>query len=145
MRTESPGAQAESPNGESATGSKPLGRLIPQTHAKPYQSPLWKHLETIRTLRRKHETWAMIALHLEDAHGLKVSKATVLKFFKRATSGRVPLGFGDTEATRDLQKPIRATARLRQSAKPFEASDGDPFSTKAIPLDPWKPRSATYE
>jgi hypothetical protein len=145
MRNENPAAQAESPNGEPAVRGKPLARRIPQTHAKPYQSPLWKHLETIRTLRRKRETWAIIALHLEDAHGLKVSKATVFKFFKRATRGHVPLGFGDTEATRDLQKHIPAAARLRQSAKPFEALDGDPFSTKAIPLDPWKPRSATYE
>ena len=117
-----------------------LARRVPQTHAKPYQSPLWKHLETIRNLRRKRKTWAMIALHLEDAHGLKVSTATVFKFFKRATSGRVPLGFGDTEATLDLQKPIPVAAGLRQPAKPFEESDGDPFSTAAIPLDPWKPR-----
>src|SRR5271166_4359284 len=100
--TKNPAAQVEWPNGESAIGSKPLARHVPQTHAKPYQSPLWKHLETIRTLRRKRETWAMIALHLEDAHGLKVSKSTVFKFFKRATRGHVPVGFGDTEATRDL-------------------------------------------
>jgi hypothetical protein len=84
----------------------------------------------------------MIARHLEDAHGLKVSRATVFKFFKRAASGRVPLGFSNVESTRDLQKPIPATARL-QAAKPLEESNGDPFSTKAIPLDPWKPRSVT--
>ena len=143
--TKYPAAQAESPNGEPTVRGKPLARRIPQTHAKPYQSPLWKHLETIRTLRRKRGTWAVIASHLEDAHGLKVSRATVFKFFKRATSGRVPLGFSNTETTRDLQKPNPAAARPRQPAKPFEESDGDPFSTKAIPLDPWKPRSATYE
>ena len=85
----------------------------------------------------------MIARHLEDTHGLKVSRATVFKFFKRAASGRVPLGFSNIESTRDLQKPIPATARLQQVAKPFEESNGDPFSTKAIPLDPWKPRSVT--
>jgi hypothetical protein len=123
--------------------TKSLARRVPQIHAKPYQSPLWKHLETIRTLRRKRETWAMIARHLEDTHGLKVSGATVFKFFKRAASGRVPLGFSNIESRRDLQKPIPTTARLQQVAKPFEESNGDPFSTKAIPLDPWKPRSLT--
>src|SRR5271166_1685528 len=97
--------------------TKPLVRRIPQIHAKPYQSPLWKHLETIRTLRRKRETWAMIARHLEDTHGLKVSKATVFKFFKRATCGRVPIGFNNIKSRRDLQKPIQATARLQQAAK----------------------------
>ena len=140
-----PAAQAESPNGESDIESKPVARRIPKIHAKPYQSPLWKHLETIRTLRRRHETWAEIALHLEDAHGLKVSRATVLKFFERTTGGRVPLGFSNTKATRDLQKPNPAGSGLRQTIKPFEDSDGDPFSTKTIPFDPWKPRSATYE
>jgi hypothetical protein len=87
----------------------------------------------------------MIAWHLEDAHGLEVSRATVFKFFKRAANGRVPLGFSNIEATRDLQKPIPSAPRLRQPAKPFEEAVGDPFSTKAIPLDPWKPRSVTYE
>jgi hypothetical protein len=123
--------------------TKPLARRVPQIHAKPYQSLLWKHLETIRTLRRKRETWAMIAWHLEDTHGLKVTRATVFKFFKRAASGHVPLGFSNIESTHDLQKPIRATARLQQVAEPIEGSNGDPFSTKAIPLDPWKPRSVT--
>ena len=143
--TQNPTARVEWPNGESAIGNKLLARHVPQTHAKPYQSPLWKHLETIRTLRRKRETWAMIALHLEDAHGLKVSKSTVFKFFQRATSGRVPLGFGNIEATRDLQKPIPAAAKLREPVKPFEESNNDPFSIEATPLDPWKPRSATHE
>jgi hypothetical protein len=85
----------------------------------------------------------MIAWHLKDTHGLKVSRATVFKFFKRATSGHVPLGFSNIESTRDLQKPIPATAKLQQAAKPIDRSNGDPFSTKAIPLDPWKPRSVT--
>ena len=124
-------------------GTKPIARRVPQIHAKPFQSPLWKHLETIRTLRRKRETWAMIAWHLEDTHGLKVSRAAVFKFFKRAARGHVPLGFSNIESTSDLQKPIRATARLQQAAEPIEGSNGDPFSTKAIPLDPWKPRSVT--
>ena len=42
-----PAAQAESPNGESDTESKPR-RRIPQIHAKPYQSPcgnIWRQFE----------------------------------------------------------------------------------------------------
>lgn len=71
------------------------GRRVPQSHAKPYQSPLWEHLETIRTLRRKRQTWAAIALHLKESQGLETTSATVLKFFKRAAAGRVPIGFPD--------------------------------------------------
>jgi hypothetical protein len=73
-------------------GTKPIARRVPQIHAKPFQSPLWKHLETIRTLRRKRETWAMIAWHLEDTHGLKVSRATVLKFSKEPPGVMFHLG-----------------------------------------------------
>ncbi len=140
-----PATQAESPNGESEIGIKPLAKRIPKTHPKPYESPLWKYLETIRTLRRRHQTWAEIASHLEDTHGLKVSRATVLKFFKRATGGRVPIGFINTETTRDLQKPNPAASGLPRTAKLCIEPDGDPFSTKTMPFDPWKPRSATYE
>ncbi len=77
---------------------------------------IWRRFERFAESRNMGQ----IALHLEDAHGLKLSIATVFKFFKRATSGRVPLGFSNTEATRDLQKPNPAPAEVRQPAKPFE-------------------------
>jgi hypothetical protein len=70
-------------------------KRIPLIHPKPYQSPLWAHLETIRKLRRKRQTWAAIALHLKESHGLETTAATVFKFFKRAAIGRVPIGFTD--------------------------------------------------
>ena len=117
----------------------------PKAHPGPYTSQLWPHLETIRTLRRRRKTWRAITKHLEDACGIKLGVWTVRNFFKRATSGRVPLGFRNAEATRESRKPDPASAGLRQPPKPFEEPDGDPFSTKTIPFDPWKPRSAPYE
>ena len=117
----------------------------PKAHPGPYTSQLWPHLETIRSLRRRRKTWRAINKHLEDACGIKLGVWTVRNFFKRATSGRVPLGFRNAEATRESRKPNPATGGLRQPAKPFEEPDGDPFSTKTIPFDPWKPRSAPYE
>ena len=122
-----------------------MKRPPPSIHPAPFTSRLWPHLETIRTLRRRRKTWRAITKHLEDACGIKLGVWTVRNFFKRATSGRVPLGFRNAEATRELRKPNPASAGLRQPPKPFEEPDGDPFSTKTIPFDPWKPRSAPYE
>jgi len=122
-----------------------MKRLPPRTHPVPYTSQLWPHLETIRKLRRRRKTWRAITKHLEDACEIRLGVWTVRNFFKRATSGRVSLGFSNAEATRDLQKPTPAAVGPRRLAKPSEDSDDDPFSTKAIPLDPWKPRSAPYE
>jgi hypothetical protein len=117
----------------------------PKAHPSPYTSQLWPHLETIRTLRRRRKTWRTITKHLEDVCGVKLGVWTVRNFFKRATSGRVPLGFRNAEATRESRKPNPAPAGFRRPAKPLEEPDSDPFSTKAIPFDPWKPRSAPYE
>src|SRR5258705_433821 len=71
-------------------------KRTPEVHPKPYESPLWQHLETIRSLRRQRKTWAAIAAHLEETHGLKTSLRTVRNFFKRVRAGRVPLGFNET-------------------------------------------------
>jgi len=46
-------------------------KRMPGAHPKPYESALWQHLDTIRLLRRQRKTWAAIAAHLEQAHGLK--------------------------------------------------------------------------
>src|SRR6516165_6180232 len=75
------------------------GKRMPNAHPKPYESALWQHLETIRLLRRQRKTWAAIAAHLEQAHGLKTSIRAVHKFFKRASGARIPLGFNDTGLT----------------------------------------------
>jgi hypothetical protein len=117
----------------------------PKSHPSPYTSQLWPHLETIRMLRRRRKTWRAIANHLEEACGIKLGVWTVRNFFKRATSGKVPLGFRNAEVTRESRKPNPAPAGLRHPAKPLKDSDCDPFSTKAMPFDPWKPRSAPYE
>jgi hypothetical protein len=125
--------------------SSRMKRPPPRKHPGPYASQLWPHLESIRTLRRRRKTWRAITKHLDDACGIKLGVWTVRNFFKRATIGRDPLGFTNTERTRDLQKASPALTEVRRLPDPAEESAGDPFSTKAIPLNPWKPSSATYE
>jgi hypothetical protein len=87
--------QTRSPNEVPICERRAPGKRTPLIRPKPYQSPLWAHLETIRKLRRKRQTWAAIALHLKESHGVETTAATVFKFFKRAAIGRVPIGFTD--------------------------------------------------
>jgi len=97
---------------------------MPNAHPKPYESALWQHLDTIRLLRRGRKTWAAIATHLEQAHGLKTSFRAVHKFFKRASGARIPLGFNDTGSTTNTDGSVKP------GAKPGVEAHDDPFSAR---------------
>ena len=60
-------------------------KTMPKDHPVAWGSPLWPHLELIRSMRRQRKKWADIADHLEADHGVKVTFRTVRNFFKRAT------------------------------------------------------------
>jgi hypothetical protein len=108
-------------------------KRTPEVHPKPYESPLWRHLDTIRALRRQRKTWAAIAAHLEETHGLKTSLRTVRNFFKRARAGRAPLGFDES------QTPARAIVLT-------DAPDtkNDRFSVEVSPEDPFAKTRRRY-
>src|SRR5438132_5194206 len=95
-------------------------KRMPGAHPKPYESALWRHLDTIRLLRRQRKTWAAIAAHLEQAHGLKTSIRAVNKLFKRASGARIPLGFNDTGLT------AKTDGSPKPGAKPGPAPHDDP-------------------
>jgi hypothetical protein len=103
------------------------GKRMPNAHPKPYESALWQHLDTIRLLRRQRKTWAAIAVHLEQAHGLKTSFQAVQKFFKRASAVRIPLGFNDTGLTTNKD------GSAKPSTKPGVEAHDDPFSVETVP------------
>ena len=100
---------------------------MPGAHPKPYESALWRHLDTIRLLRRQRKTWAAIAAHLEEAHGLKTSFRAVHKFFKRASAGRIPLGFNDSVLSANIDRPPEP------GAEPSVEAHQDPFSVETTP------------
>ena len=100
---------------------------MPNAHPKPYESALWQHLDTIRLLRRQRKTWAAIAGHLQQAHGLKTSFQAVQKFFKRASGTQIPLGFNDAGLT------ARTEGSSKPSTEPGVQGHNDPFSVEAIP------------
>jgi hypothetical protein len=101
-------------------------KRMPGAHPKPYESAVWQHLDTIRLLRRQRKTWAAIAAHLEKTHGLKTSFQAVHKFFKRASAGRIPLGFNDTGLTSNIDRPPEPSTEL--GVEPHH----DPFSVETI-------------
>ena len=103
------------------------GKRMPGTHPKPYESALWQHLDTIRLLRRQRKTWATIAAHLEQAHGLKTSFQAVQKFFKRASGARIPLGFSDTGLT------VNTDGSPKPRTEPGVEAHNDPFSVETTP------------
>jgi hypothetical protein len=147
------GTGAESSKVELTLRIEPLTKRTPQTHAKPYQSPLWNHLEAIRNLRKQHETWEGIASHLKDDHGLKTSASTVLKFFKRAADGRVPIGFSDPRASSiGLARPSADSAAPRATLSSQlgglqripEPSD-DPLLVEISNNDPFANLKRKYE
>src|SRR5260370_12789648 len=102
-------------------------KRMPGAHPKHYESALWEYLDTIRLLRRQRKTWAAIAAHLEQAHGLKTSFRAVHKFFKRASAVRIPLGLNDAGLTANKD------GSPKPSAKPGPARHDDPFSVETIP------------
>ena len=128
-------SEADLPREEVTSGRKPLASRLLQTHPKPYQSLLWPHLDAIRALRRKHETWEAIASHLKESYGLKIGGATVLKFFKRAAKGRLPIGFDDSSSS-TISAPTSSSPLASCLPEPepredpllIEISANDPFA-----------------
>src|SRR4051812_4947262 len=85
-------------------------RKMARHHPGPFQSPLEKHLDVIRSMRRGRKTWEEIAAHvsgLQRAEGVQdyqVHRSTIFNFYKRYVDrlerqrskgkpGAKPLGF----------------------------------------------------
>src|ERR1700747_577324 len=118
-----------------------MRRLPPKKHPGPLESDLWRHLEKIRACLRKRKTWAAIAKELAQTCGIKPTAGTVRNFFKRA-SKRVPLQRNDRPQARAVRAPVRKSGALFIEPEDSTALlDDDPFSTKVVPFDPWKPQT----
>jgi hypothetical protein len=54
---------------------------------------LWAHLDEIRQLRKARRKWKDIAHHFSEAYQIQRTPSAIYRFFKRATSKRLPAGF----------------------------------------------------
>jgi hypothetical protein len=70
--------------------------MKPTSHPKPFQSQLWPYLNEIGRLRKARATWPAIAAELGQ-RGVTLDPWTIRRFFKRAQSGKVPLGFEEQQ------------------------------------------------
>jgi hypothetical protein len=70
--------------------------MKPTSHPKPFQSQLWPYLNEIRRLRKERATWPAIAAELGQ-RGVTLDPWTIRRFFKRAQTGKVPLGFEEPQ------------------------------------------------
>jgi hypothetical protein len=79
---------------------------------KPYQSVLIPYETEIRLLRRRRPpmTYAKIAGHLRQKHGLVIQPPAIYKFLKVRSRGRKVFGFGrDYQPAQNAATPKPAT------------------------------------
>ena len=81
---------------------------------KAFESPLWAHLEEIRQLRKARWKWKDIAHHFSEAYQIQRTPSAIYRFFKRATSKRLPAGFHDNNT---LLLPPSTTQTALQSGQ----------------------------
>ncbi|HEY0790252.1 MAG TPA: hypothetical protein VGD78_04230 [Chthoniobacterales bacterium] len=114
------------------SGKNTPAKPTPAPRPRPNQSPLWDHLELIRTMRMGRHTWAEIAEGIKDAGGPKVGLTTVYNFYKRAVDrarkGKPrPFGFEDPFANLaspgPKAKPVRPAAEAPASPPPSQTPD----------------------
>jgi hypothetical protein len=64
--------------------------IVKDSGARPAESPLWPHLEEIRSMRRGRKSWAEIASVLRATHGIETSRQNLYQFFQRAAATEAP-------------------------------------------------------
>ena len=102
-------------------------------HPKPWQSELWPHLDLIRKRRLARASWPDIAVELKNL-GESDHPDTVGRFFRRAQSGKLPLGF--EPEPRQAASPAEPLSTL----PPIGPDATDPLLAEIAPNSPWAPR-----
>jgi hypothetical protein len=103
--------------------------MKPTSHPKPFQSQLWPYLNEIKRLRKERATWPAIAAQLGQ-RGVTLDPWTIRRFFKRAQSGKVPLGFEEPQ----YPLPVVPGGKL-----PPISNRRDPLLEVSPERSPWTP------
>ena len=102
-------------------------------HPKPWQSELWPHLDLIRKRRLARASWPDIAVELKNL-GVSVHPDTVGRFFRRAQSGKLPLGL--EPEPRQAASPANRYRRCHRSGLMAPIHSWPEIA----PNSPWAPR-----
>jgi hypothetical protein len=101
--------------------------MKPTSHPKPFQSQLWPYLNEIRRLRKERATWPAIAAELGQ-RGVTLDPWTIRRFFKRAQSGKLPLGFEEPQSP----SPVAPRSKI-----PPPSNRRDPLLEVSTERSPW--------
>ena len=96
-------------------------------HPPAWGSPLWPHVDEIKSMRKRRQTWREIAEFLEATHGVKTTRGTVQRFFKRAKELKksLPLGF-DTMTGAEPGSDTPSEMRKPEPSKTASPEPEDP-------------------
>jgi hypothetical protein len=106
-----------------------LFTMKPTSHPKPFQSQLWPYLDEIKRLRKERATWPAIAAGLGQ-RGVTLDPWTIRRFFKRAQSGKLPLGF---------EEPQSPPPAVPGGKLPLMGNGRKPLSEGSPERSPWTP------
>jgi|SRR5208282_5219994 len=89
---------------------------IPREHPVAWASPLWPHLALIQDMRQRRKPWKFIIATLEKQHGVKTTRVSLFRFFKRATdpNRKRPLGFPPVPKVPPEATPLTSTPDLKE-------------------------------
>ena len=69
-------------------------RAMASIHPPPGRSPLWKHLDEIRSMRRARATWEEVAKRIGELEGRTIHHTVIYNFFKRYANRLKKTGMG---------------------------------------------------
>ena len=81
-----------------------------KVNPKAYRSPLWPHVEQIRSWRRGRATWDEIRQKLLDQFKIEISIQGVEAFFKRSSKVENPKGFEIERPQPEKPQPVTPPA-----------------------------------
>ena len=102
---------------------------------KPFQSCLIPYQDEIAALRNQKPpvSYARIAVHLKQKHGLSIKRAAIAKFVKARSRGRKVYFFRQESASKK-SVPADAAKAERQAPKPkFEFKYSERYNLKRLP------------
>lgn len=112
-----------------------------RNHPRPFRSPLWPHVDLIRSERQAHKTWEEIAQKLQREFGITTHFTTIYNFLKRVSERnrkgkrKLPLGYDPVSDSAPSAQEPPPDPQLTIKFEPPRPSKGPNPSNEDKPLD----------